>query len=48
MFDKIVSEKDNFWALAEHDVIKLELLLKYSVEQMTELLRLRTKFKRDE
>lgn len=45
MFDKIISEKDNLWILAEHDIIKHKEISSYSVEQMTELLRAKTKFR---
>ena len=45
IFDKLEAEKANLWALADNDFVKKNLLLKESVESITDLIMLRTKQK---
>lgn len=43
MYDKIQGERANLWALADNDIVKFDLILRQSVEQVTELIMFKIK-----
>jgi len=45
IFDKIQAERMNLWLLAEQDIAKFQVILRQSVEQITELILFKRKQK---
>jgi len=43
IFDKLQGERSNLWALADQDIAKFDLILRQSVEQVTELIMFKIK-----